>query len=71
MTTLKDAIATVLSRNAFYRDGYRLLLRNQLDSDHCHHSLGGGYNQPVFDAKNQTDLFCYHLGWTHYQYCAA
>jgi intracellular multiplication protein IcmL len=24
---LKDAIATVLSRNAFYRDGYRLLLR--------------------------------------------
>jgi len=24
---LKDAIATVLNRNAFYRDGYRLLLR--------------------------------------------
>lgn len=24
---LKDAIATVLTRNAFYRDGYRLLLR--------------------------------------------
>lgn len=24
---VKDAIATVLSRNAFYRDGYRLLLR--------------------------------------------
>lgn len=24
---IKDAIATVLNRNAFYRDGYRLLLR--------------------------------------------
>src|ERR1700761_5657923 len=24
---IKDAVATVLSRNAFYRDGYRLLLR--------------------------------------------
>jgi len=27
---LKDAIATVLNRNAFYRDGYRLLLRISL-----------------------------------------
>ena len=25
--TLKDAVSTVLNRNAFYRDGYRLLLR--------------------------------------------
>jgi intracellular multiplication protein IcmL len=25
--SLKDAIATVLNRNAFYRDGYRLMLR--------------------------------------------
>ena len=24
---LKDAVATILNRNAFYRDGYRLLLR--------------------------------------------
>lgn len=27
---LKDAVATVLNRNAFYRDGYRLLLRISL-----------------------------------------
>ncbi|HUY67719.1 MAG TPA: DotI/IcmL/TraM family protein [Alphaproteobacteria bacterium] len=27
---LKDAVATVLNRNAFYRDGYRLLLRLSL-----------------------------------------
>ena len=27
---IKDAIATVLSRNAFYRDGYRILLRISL-----------------------------------------
>jgi intracellular multiplication protein IcmL len=27
---LKDAVATVLNRNAFYRDGYRLLLRVSL-----------------------------------------
>jgi hypothetical protein len=24
---LRDAISTVLNRNAFYRDGYRLMLR--------------------------------------------
>jgi intracellular multiplication protein IcmL len=30
MTPVKDAIATVLNRNAFYRDGYRLLLRISL-----------------------------------------
>src|ERR1700722_7905522 len=27
---VKDAVATVLNRNAFYRDGYRLLLRISL-----------------------------------------
>ncbi len=27
---IKDAVATILSRNAFYRDGYRLLLRISL-----------------------------------------
>ena len=65
---IKDAVSTILSRNAFYRDGYRLLLRVTLIQTAVIGLIGHSDRGDDRDDEDAVGLFCDHFGWAHHQY---
>ena len=63
---LKDAVATVLNRNAFYRDGYRLLLRITVIQGIVIGVLVLAIATLVLADAHASGLLRHHLGWPHH-----